>query len=627
LNLGFLASLVVPAAAAEEGPVDVIVVEGSRLDLYVPARTDIDREELIESQRSELPEVLELTPGLNVRQGGRGEPRLDMRGFDQRAVLFTLDGVPVYEPWNGIVNLNLFPIELLQGVEVTRGPSSALYGPNGMAGTVRLNTLAARAPLMAHGLGIWRDSDSWDLRASGGGQRDALSVMAGGRYLTSDGYRLSADFDDRAPTRRRFEDGGLRLGSDREELAGFAAAGYRLPAGRLHAAFLDSSSDFGIPPSTTAFVPRYRRSDQDLLHAQSGVESRLASRVGAKAALFYSRYTTEEKEYDSPDFEGAFYRAEVESDEVGLIGKLDLDVAERYALAIATQVRRDGAEVSDTASGDLGEPDVIIASTAFENLYFATDRLTVAIGLSVDVQSGDQSGTTAEVDPQGGAAYDLGRFGFVRSGVSRKVRFPTLRELFDPLQGNPDLDPEKTLTYEIGYRWASSRADFDLALFRSDVDDLIETSGGADPQVATNLEDATLQGVEVATGIAPAEWLAARFNYTYLDAEAKNPARPDDSAEIQHRPPHRFVGIVDLRLPWSALLRLEGLYTSSQVDRFGSDIELGDFGVFNVRLSKRVGAWVELFTGVDNLLDTDYEEMLGNPQPGSSAYAGVQATY
>jgi len=182
-----------------------ITVQASRVDALLPARTEVDREEIIDSHKDDLPGLLDLTPGVNVRDGGRGEPRLDIRGFDQRAVLFTLNGVPVYDPWDGIINLNLFPLEMLGGVEIDRGPSSALFGPNGLAGTVKLSTFRPRAPMTGALSTTWRNSDYWDSRGSGSLTYDGaegLLVAATSPARDSRSRAISTSFPIRAGATR-----------------------------------------------------------------------------------------------------------------------------------------------------------------------------------------------------------------------------------------------------------------------------------------------------------------------------------------------------------------------------------------------------------------------------------------
>ena len=619
------------AALADDDPLRMqeITVEASPIDPYLPARTEVDRDEIINSRKSDLSEVIELTPGINVRQGGRGEVRVDMRGFDQRAILFTLNGVPVYEPYNGIINVNLFPLEMLGGIDIARGISSSLYGPNGMAGQIKLTTFGIKPSLSGAAQAIWRDSDFWDFRASGGGTREGLSIIGAGSYLTSPNFPLSDDFSERLPSERRGEDGGPRANSDEQRGSGFLSLGYEYgDGGRAHFAVIGSETTFGIPPSTSQFAPFYRRVDpQQLLHVQAGVDQRVAPTVGIAGGIFSTFYNSRELEYPDATYTAPRLRTDTDSDEVGGIGRVTVDIGSNDSLAIGALLRGDGAHVANSSRGTLSDPDLLIASASAENVYSVTERVSLILGLSYDVQSGADVGTTGEVDPQGVLSVDWNPWGSTRLAIGRKIRFPTLRELYDPLQGNAGLKPEATLTYEIGHQISRDWGYASLNLFRSDVSDLIEPGG--DEGEFENVQDATLQGVEIATGVEPFAWMRLDLNYTYLNTSASDVTLFGRDAEsaIQHKPENRFNGILELVLPWKFLFRTEGLYTSQQLDQFGSVVFVPDFGLWNVQLSRPVLPWLTAFAGCDNLLDADWEQKLGTPEAGRRAFVGMRGSY
>lgn len=591
-----------------------------------PTTTTLDREQLIEPHKLELPELLDLTPGLNVRVGGRGEPRVDMRGFDQRSTLLLLDGVPVTDPWNGIVNVNLFPIEMLGGVQITRGPVSSLLGPNALAGAIELSTIRG-VEGVAGSLGTqWRDSRTWDVRASASAGNDELTGVVGGRYLTSSGFPLAAGFDGRPASRRRWDDGGLRSNSDREQWSAFGSGRYEWSErGGARLVVLGSDAEFGVPPTTTAFLPPFRRTDaQRLFVVQGGVDH--AFDWGAlEAAIFYDRYESRESTFDGADFAHVLLSTRIDSDEVGGLARLRSAVTEEIHLGGSAQVRHARANVSDSANMDLGAPDVTLVSLGLEGEYRPWSWLTFVIGLSGDVQAGSERGTEGDPNPLGAVSVDLGAFGAVSVLAGCRTRFPTLRELFDPLQGNADLGAEQALTYQIAYRYDRDAYFGELALYRSDVDDLIEQEGSSVGTRFVNLRDARLQGVETALGGAPFEWLDAVVNYTYLDARARN-ERTGDLTPIQHRPEHRLNGVLNAYFPYDFRLRLEGLYGSGQIDRFGGTLKTDSFGLFNAQLAWTAGDAVVFYAGADNLLDDDYEERLGSPQPGRWVYLGFRAS-
>ncbi len=623
----------VAAAVANDKPAGVPenVVYATPVDRSLAARTLIDQTDVGNLGKSDLADVVDFAPGMNVRYGGRGQPRIDMRGFDQRATLFTLDGVPIYEPYNGIINFNLFPAELLDSIEIVRGSTSSLYGPNGMAGAIRLRSAQPRGGISGDVSTTWRDSNTWDARASAAAGNPLGRLLIGGRYLDSGGFPLSEDFDDRPPPQRRLEGGGQRNHSDRREWSVFANGSYAISdALQVRATVLESKAEAAIPSRTTSFNPRIRRYEpQELTHAHLALE--VAEWLGNElaAAFFYSRYREEERELDPDDLETVLATIEAESDEVGGLLRGERRITDSITLALATQLRYSRADVRDSLSRSQVEPYFTTFSAAIEGKWEATEHLALVGGISADLQAGGDRSDEWQPNPQLGATYDFERWGVTRVSVSRKTRFPTLRELYDPLQGNPDLDAESSWSYEIGHAARFADVGVNLALFRSDVDDLIESSGGrnGDPQPARNLSDAVLQGAEVALDWTPLDALALRANYTYLDAKADNrlTETAGDRAEIQHRPRHRANAIAQASLPLGFTARFETQYISGQVDRFGTAVDLDDAFLINAQAGFDLDRWLSIVVGADNLLDEDYEEAIGMPRPGRWFYTGIRA--
>jgi outer membrane cobalamin receptor len=73
-----------------------------------------------------LDEALALVPGLDVRTGGQGIPRIDFRGFRPRHVLLLLDGIPFNASWDGQADPSFIPVENIALIKVTPGTGSVL---------------------------------------------------------------------------------------------------------------------------------------------------------------------------------------------------------------------------------------------------------------------------------------------------------------------------------------------------------------------------------------------------------------------------------------------------------------------------------------------------------------------
>lgn len=120
----------------------------------------------IESFNSvEVSRALNLLPGIALASvGPRNESVVYVRGFDLRQVPVFIDGIPVYVPYDGYVDLGRFTTFDLAAIHVDKGFSSVLYGPNTMGGAINL---ISRRPI----------------------SKVAINGRAG--ILSGDGYRLN----------------------------------------------------------------------------------------------------------------------------------------------------------------------------------------------------------------------------------------------------------------------------------------------------------------------------------------------------------------------------------------------------------------------------------------------------
>mgnify|MGYP000927158988 CR=1 FL=1 len=89
--------------------------------------------------RTDAARALNVLPGVTLSNiGARNESVVFIRGFDLRQVPVFIDGVPVYVPYDGYVDLGRFTTFDLAEINVSKGFSSMLYGPNTLGGAINL---------------------------------------------------------------------------------------------------------------------------------------------------------------------------------------------------------------------------------------------------------------------------------------------------------------------------------------------------------------------------------------------------------------------------------------------------------------------------------------------------------
>ncbi|MGM0550208.1 MAG: TonB-dependent receptor plug domain-containing protein [Bacteroidota bacterium] len=114
----------------------------------------VTKEEILNSGASNIPEVLRLVPGMIVRQKSNGNYDVHIRGLDNvppgnfthfsenSLTLVMIDNRIVYNHINGGTFWESLPISLIDidRIDIIRGPSSALYGPNAVSGVINIIT-------------------------------------------------------------------------------------------------------------------------------------------------------------------------------------------------------------------------------------------------------------------------------------------------------------------------------------------------------------------------------------------------------------------------------------------------------------------------------------------------------
>ncbi len=120
--------------------------------------------------------------------------------------------------------------------------------------------------------------------------------------------------------------------------------------------------------------------------------------------------------------------------------------------------------------------------------------------------------------------------------------------------------------------------------------------------------------------------LLLRAGYTYLDTKDKSPNTERD--ELQYRPRHTLTFEGKYTFPFGLSPYANIIYVADQVFYSRtSPLEkrsLNDYVLVNLKLDQALlKGKANLYIGVDNLFDVDYEQSYGFPQAGRFIYGGV----
>ena len=132
--------------SAENIALDDVVITATRTpqarEAAIADITVIDSEEIKRAAQSTLVEVLQRQAGIEITSnGGAGTASgIFMRGTNTNHVVVIIDGVRVQSATLGTATFENLPLELIDRVEILRGPASSLYGPDAIGGVIQIFT-------------------------------------------------------------------------------------------------------------------------------------------------------------------------------------------------------------------------------------------------------------------------------------------------------------------------------------------------------------------------------------------------------------------------------------------------------------------------------------------------------
>ncbi|HEY0246454.1 MAG TPA: TonB-dependent receptor plug domain-containing protein, partial [Mucilaginibacter sp.] len=155
--------------------------------------------------KSDVSHALSLLPGITLTLiGPRNESAVNVRGFDVRQVPIYLDGVPLYVPYDGYVDLGRFNTFNLSQIDVAKGYSSVLYGPNAEGGAINLITRKPVKPFELNAVAGWLNG-GYRLNTNIGSNMGKFYYEVSASQLQRNYFPLSSAY---VPTKN--EDGGHR---------------------------------------------------------------------------------------------------------------------------------------------------------------------------------------------------------------------------------------------------------------------------------------------------------------------------------------------------------------------------------------------------------------------------------
>ncbi len=629
-----------PVTTLKEVVVSVTQTETTLDKVGGNAVTVITAREIEEKKTHSLVDILKTVPGVTISStGGMGtQTSVSLRGADSKNTLVLIDGVMLNDPSSANRDTNLGNISLdhVERIEVVRGAMSVMYGSNATAGVIniitRKGTKDPELTISAEGgsYGTWKIGGS----ASGATEKTHFSVSASG--LTREGYSIADKDNDRIPQSGNTDEkdgyknltlsgkAGLDINENFKMSASLRYVNAEVDLDDYEGGYSgDNIASSWVPdPVTGAWVntlvaqpdgPTRKRTESETLTGQVGVTNLLAG-GRLESILSYKFSRSDRQAYDNND--DPWYDYKGDTDDLSWQGNLDF---ENSLLSFGIGYFLEGME---SLSSSVNQVDTHTLSGWVQDQIFWGENLTLIAGVRVDDHEAFGRKATFRIAP----SYDIPGTGtLLKAGLGTGFRSPSLYELFSDY-GNPDLEPEESLGWDLGIEQRLLGDNVRLGLTYFDMD--FKNRIGYDFAISRyNQLDGTTEtsGVEVFADWMPVEDLTLGLFYTYThtrDPEGRRLARRPLN-QVGVNAAYRFLEKwrVGMDAKWVDQ-RDESVYA---MDKDGLPVEtLDDYMVVNVTGSCDVTDRFQVFARVENLFDEYYEEAFSYATPGLSGYLGVK---
>ncbi|MGZ6037785.1 MAG: TonB-dependent receptor plug domain-containing protein [Phenylobacterium sp.] len=579
--------------------------------------TLITAEDIARKQETTLPDVLKDVPGLNVVQTGGpgGSTSVFLRGTNSNHVKVLVDGIDMSDPSTPTATFDFgqFATGDIARVEVLRGPQSGLYGSDAIGGVINVITREGQGPARFTAGLEGGSFDTFNQKAAVSGSTGAFHYAADLAHLRS-GATPVTPLALLAPGEKRIDDSydnitaSTKLGYDvtRDFALGLVA---RYANTRLRFTGDDFFTGFpDVARSETDTRQYYTRASAHL--------SAFAGRFEQTLGLAYGSIATTGAGPENPTnyFTGDRFKADWQ-------GAAKLTPGE--TLVMGAEHQRDGVRLPISASATTDSGYAELVSNPIPNL-------NASVAVRYDANSGFGDQTTWRLAP----TYLIEMTGTkLQASVGTGFKAPTLSERFQDFPsfgffGNPDLKPESSVGYDIGFEQALPMNDLPLQFgatwYHNTIRNLIDSN--ATFTSYANVGRAHTQGVESFIALRPIQALSLRLDYTYTEA------RDDILKEVLLRRP-RDKWSLDAR--WQATRRLaldlDLLSVGSWIDgnRQFTVARLSATGYTTADLAANyeVTAQLTIYGRVANLADARYENPVGFQRPGRGVFAGIRATF
>lgn len=561
----------------------------------------ITREQIELIQAKSVLDVLATVSGVDIsKNGDRGQnSSVYVRGNDSAHTLILVNGVRVGSATLGTANLNEIAPELIERIEIVKGPRAALWGSDAIGGVIQIFTRKLEGG--EHFASATFGSESYQKFSAGVGIKHgngftSISV----NHEESDGFDVR---DDSETDEDGYSYDSLAVNGEQQLTDSFSVNWL-------------AQVDTGDTEYDSSFGANETEVNNHVWHLGAKIESKLGNYDNvSEFSVGQSRTSNIGFGNGTAKEDGSVF--DTRRDQLSWVNStvFSSDWQASFGVDYIDE------QLKGTSDYDQKQRDIY---GIFGHTMYSNDKFTYELALRYD----DVHDVDSETSYNASIAYQLTDDTRVVVSTGTGFKAPTFNDLYYPLQwgyiGNPDLMSETSENYELTLTSQFDELRVDFNLYQTDVENLIDWSGqDADGNVTpVNVDNVDINGAELGLNYRGFGGVH-QFNASYIKAEDQG-AEPGEVAQLIRRAKEFYSYQFNAEVA-NADVYLEWQYKGKRYDSVWGvgKVELDSYQLVNLGVSYPVTKAIKLEAKVNNAFDEEYETANTYFSQGRVVYFGI----
>ena len=585
----------------------------------------IDSAEIANSNKSTISELIQNQYGVSfTSQGGRGNlSQVYLRGGDPGHTLVEIDGIEMNmtnDP-NNVFDFTDISTDNIERVEILRGPQSTLYGADALAGVINIITKKGIGKPRISFLTEGGTFNSYKGLLSLSGAKNNFDYSVSFSREKTDGFS-SADIK----FGNTEKDGSSRY-NIYSRLGLSVSENFKL---NLLTLFTKAESSFDQFGGNFGDDPTYIYNLEQGAYRLEGNLSLLDGTWSQKFGISFTKNLRKYK-FDPSVFNPATSRSLYDGRRTKIDWQNNFQFNNNlFTLGMETEHEKANSDYlwyNNSFSFNSILPNSQIRTTGIylqDQINFKNNLYT-SVGIRYDNHQKFGSVFTYRIAP----AYIFWK-------TSTKIKFtygtgfkaPSLFNLFDPAFGNQNLQPEKSKGWDVGIEQylLDSNLLLGITYFSNTFDNLF----GTDNNFKTvNIGKAETNGLEFYATYKPVNNLKLNFNYTFTNSINKDINSTEFDLELLRRPQNKATFSADYKLNSVFNIYSDISYIDTRVDKDFSlfpinRVLLKSYILANLSVNAQIYSNINIYGKLNNVFNSDYEEVFGYGTAKRSGYLGLK---